>query len=78
MIHSDFLRASILLRVKLDFGSENAQILQVFSLTHFQSIRAGWVFGSIHRPGRFRLFSSASRASPVCAFRPRLTTVALA
>src|SRR6516225_7321146 len=32
--------------------------LQVFSLTYFlhQSIRAGWVFGSIRRPGRFSLF----------------------
>src|SRR5215475_13684922 len=34
--------------------------LQVFSLTYFlhQSIRAGWVFGSIRRPGRFSLFPS--------------------
>ena len=34
--------------------------LQVFSLTYFlhQSIRASWVFGSIHRPGRFSLFPS--------------------
>src|ERR1700694_2552599 len=34
--------------------------LQVFSLTYFlhQSIRAGWVFGPIHRPGRFSPFPS--------------------
>ena len=34
--------------------------LQVFSLTYFlhQSIRAGWAFGSIRRPGRFSLFPS--------------------
>src|SRR5882724_4481988 len=34
--------------------------LQVFSLTYFlhQSIRAGWVFGSTRRPGRFSLFPS--------------------
>ena len=37
--------------------------LQVFSLTYFlhQSIRAGWAFGLIHRPGRFSLFPSCSR-----------------
>src|SRR5262244_2371733 len=34
--------------------------LQVFSLTYclHQSIRAGWAFGSIHRPGRLSLFPS--------------------
>src|SRR5215469_2486275 len=34
--------------------------LQVVSLTYFlhQSIRAGWVFGSIRHPGRFSLFPS--------------------
>src|ERR1700730_15136228 len=34
--------------------------LQVFSLTYLlhQSIRAGWVFGPIHRPGRFSPFPS--------------------
>src|ERR1022692_3429803 len=34
--------------------------LQVFSLAYFlhQSFRASWVFGPIHRPGRFSLFPS--------------------
>ena len=34
--------------------------LQVFSLTYFlhQSIRAGWVFGSIRRPGQLSRFPS--------------------
>src|ERR1035438_10770870 len=34
--------------------------LQVFSLTYclHQSIRAGWVFGPLRRPGRFSLFPS--------------------
>src|SRR5215472_10795504 len=34
--------------------------LQVFSLTYclHQSIRAGWVFGPIRRPGRFSPFPS--------------------
>src|SRR5438876_3925008 len=34
--------------------------LQIFSLTYFlhHSICASWVFGSIHRPGRFSLFPS--------------------